>query len=243
MEYTGKKVLELFSKYAINRNNHIFKLIEKHLPAKDISRLPSDAASNDKRETISILEFGAGEGEFINRFSGRKNFKTYAVEIDEEYRKKLEKNHTTLSKIEDAPKQLDFIFLIDVLEHLKDDLTYLKIFHDKLKKGGKLFIYVPARKELYSEFDKAIGHYRRYHKKELISKVESAGFKTVTCKYCESLGYFASYIHNKLFNKKEPSRSSLIVYDKFIIPLSQTIEYLLPPFFGKSLWIYAIVDN
>lgn len=226
--YAGDKILNLFSTYAINRNNSIERLIRK-------------CQVLNKTGNIRLLEFGAGKGEFINRFKEEKNIKTIAVEQDPTYRILLSENHEVYEKIDDVQGEIDLIFLIDVLEHLNDDEAYLKIFHDKIKKGGTLFIYVPARMELYSDFDKAIGHFRRYSKKELVEKLMKAGFQIEECRYHELLGYVASAIHNKWMSQKEPTATSVQIYDKVLVPLTNFIEKWINPPIGKSLYLFARV--
>ena len=226
--YAGDRILNLFSSYAINRNNAIEKLIRK-------------CQVVNKEEHFRLLEFGAGKGEFLNRFKEETFFTTIAVEEDSSYRLCLSEYHEVYEKIEDVPGEIDFIFLIDVLEHLKEDEYFLNTFHDKLKKGGTLFLYVPARMELYSEFDKAIGHYRRYSKKELVEKVLKAGFQVEECRYHDLLGYFASAIHNKLMCRKEPTATSIQIYDKTLVPLTNFIEKGINPPIGKSLYLKAHV--
>lgn len=226
--YAGDTILNLFSTYAINRNNAIEGLIRK-------------CQIVNTENNIRILEFGAGKGEFLNRFKDEKNISTIAVEQDPSYRLLLSKNHEVYEKIEDVKGEIDFVFLIDVLEHLKDDEYYLKIFHNKLKKGGTMFLYVPARMELYSSFDKAIGHFRRYSKKELVEKVKGVGFQLEECRYHELLGYLASVIHNKLMSQKEPSAASVKVYDKILVPITNFIEKGINPPIGKSLYLIARV--
>ena len=51
---------------------------------------------------------------------------------------------------------------MNVLEHIEDDKEELNIAVSKLNQGGHLIILVPAHNELYSKFDKEIGHFRRY---------------------------------------------------------------------------------
>lgn len=223
--YAGESVLDLFSTYAINRNNYIYKLLEKALPS-----------SGSK---IRVLEFGAGKGEFINRFSDNSKFETYAVESDDNFRKLLQK-HNSFATLEDLKEKVDFIFLIDVLEHLKDDERYLRTLKGKLNTGGRLFIYVPARNELYSEFDKRIGHFRRYSKKELKSKLHFAGFTCFEIHYHELPGYFISFFHNKLLNKISPTALSIKAYDQ-ILPFTNFIEGIIKPPIGKSLYAVATI--
>ncbi len=227
--YSGDKILNLFSRFAKNRNNQIFKLINK-----SFGSFP---------EVKKILEFGAGKGEFINRFKNVEGLETFALEKDASYRQILSVKHTTVEMLNDISFSPDFVFTIDVLEHIEEDEVVLKQLFNKLKNGGGLFIYVPARMELYSAFDKSIGHFRRYSKPELIEKVKRAGFSIQYCRYHEILGYVASAIHNKLFSIKEPGTFSLIVYDYLFVPLTTILEKLINPPIGKSLYLLAKVEK
>ena len=134
------------------------------------------------------------------------------------------------------------IFAIDVLEHIEDDRAALRELYNALAANGKLLIYVPARMELYSPFDKAIGHFRRYHLPDLKQKAIEAGFEIETIKYHDFLGYFASY-YNKLMTSDENAGlnpKAVAIYDKFLVPLTEFIETILrkPPI-GKNVLLVA----
>jgi SAM-dependent methyltransferase len=59
----------------------------------------------------------------------------------------------------------DTIIYIDVLEHIEADAAEMARAADLLRSGGKLIVLAPAHNYLFSPFDKAIGHYRRYDKR------------------------------------------------------------------------------
>lgn len=67
--------------------------------------------------------------------------------------------------------------LFDLLEHIKDDVGFLKTIKDLLILGGRLYITVPAYSFLWSVEDDHAGHYRRYTTKSLSIKLKSIGFK------------------------------------------------------------------
>jgi len=231
--YTGDDVLDVMGQFAQNRHKSVEKLIAKHLRFDELS----------VQQPQKILEFGAGKGEFINRFTGTQGLDTYVVELDDNYRHQLGQNHKAFKDITEIhDDSLDGIYLIDVLEHLEDDRAFLKSFFQKLKKGGRLFIYVPARMELFSAFDTKIGHFRRYHKKELKNKVKEAGFEVQSIRYHEILGYFAAYF-NKLFSKANDgdlNADAVKIYDKVLVPTTNAFEKVVNPPIGKSLYISAV---
>ena len=211
-QYEGDGVLGIMEKYAPNRNASVEKLIVAHL------RL------DKPNQHFRILEFGAGKGEFIKRFIKFKNIEVQAVETDLSYIEKLSKTVKVFRAIEDVPDGLDCIYLIDVLEHLEDDRYFLNCFFEKLKKNGRMFIYVPARMELYSAFDKKIGHYRRYTKKELKDKVTEAGFTVEVIRYHEVLGYFASMFNKMAGGSPDLNVNAVKFYDNVLVPSTNFIE-------------------
>jgi SAM-dependent methyltransferase len=72
--------------------------------------------------------------------------------------------------------QFDVIGLFDVLEHLPDDTKTLSRLYGMLPEGGKLIVTVPADQTLWSYFDEASHHFRRYEFSELECKLKNAGF-------------------------------------------------------------------
>jgi SAM-dependent methyltransferase len=69
------------------------------------------------------------------------------------------------------------IFLFDVIEHIEDHRGFLDAVLFHLRPGGHLLINVPADSALFSAYDRAAGHVRRYLSSELISLVESLGLR------------------------------------------------------------------
>ena len=77
----------------------------------------------------------------------------------------------------------DGLFLFDVIEHLDDHAGFLKaaIFH--LKPGGHVFINVPSDPALFSAYDEAAGHIRRYLGADLSALAQSCGLRVVDWTY------------------------------------------------------------
>lgn len=79
--------------------------------------------------------------------------------------------------------QFDNIGLFDVVEHIEEDVSFLKEVASRTTKEGKVFITVPAYSFLWSSEDVIAGHSRRYTLTELIGKCEMAGFQVVYASY------------------------------------------------------------
>ena len=106
VQYTGDEVLDIMSQYAPNRNRGIEQLIRKAF---------------DLQPGVSLLEFGAGKGEFINRFADQE-IETLVVEQDPAYLAELSQRHKSFQDLALIPDEtIDYLYLIDVLEHLDDD--------------------------------------------------------------------------------------------------------------------------
>ena len=72
----------------------------------------------------------------------------------------------------------DAVFLLDVIEHIRDDTSFLVAASRHLRPGGLLFVNVPASTLLFSEYDKAAGHVRRYTRGSLARLLERCGVET-----------------------------------------------------------------
>jgi SAM-dependent methyltransferase len=73
----------------------------------------------------------------------------------------------------------DVVGAFDVLEHIEEDCQVLQQIHQAVRPGGGLLVTVPQHRWLWSEEDDRACHKRRYTRRELVSKVESAGFKVI----------------------------------------------------------------
>ena len=114
-----------------------------------------------------ILEVGAGIGSFTKNYKDSFSRITL-IEPDKYNFKQLKKNlksknitilNTSIKKIK---KKFNCILYMNVLEHIKDHEKEINFAISKLYRNGFLIILVPAHQKLFTKFDKAVGHYRRY---------------------------------------------------------------------------------
>ncbi|MBI4707207.1 MAG: methyltransferase domain-containing protein [Candidatus Omnitrophica bacterium] len=132
----------------------------------------------------------------------------------------------------------DAIIYIDVMEHIEDDKAELGLAEKYLDANGVLMIVVPAHQFLYTPFDRAIGHLRRYTRKQLMSIVPH-GFNIIKAIYLDSVGLTAS-LANKLFLRQSyPSIKQILFWDRVIIRMSELFDPLLCYRVGKSVLLIA----
>jgi SAM-dependent methyltransferase len=129
----------------------------------------------------------------------------------------------------------DSIVYVNVLEHIEDDRGELEIIYRALKPGGRLFIFVPALRALFGEFDRRIGHFRRYRKKEIEEKCRAAGFRILKSKYFDLAGIFPWFVKYKLLGSDSLESGAVTFYDKFAVPIVQKFEKILPAPIGKNV--------
>jgi SAM-dependent methyltransferase len=127
----------------------------------------------------------------------------------------------------------DLVALLDVLEHVPDDLASLKAIGKRLKPGGALLLTVPANPWMWSAHDTAHHHFRRYTKKQLASLFAQAGFEIQLLSYFNSLLYplvAAARIAGKI-TRKESADDQLP--GDFVNKVLQSIFGLEAGFIGK----------
>jgi SAM-dependent methyltransferase len=75
--------------------------------------------------------------------------------------------------------QSDGLLALDVIEHLDDDHGAVRKFAELLRPGGIAVISVPARPDLFSEFDQIQGHRRRYLPDRLREAFAGSGLEVI----------------------------------------------------------------
>lgn len=134
---------------------------------------------------------------------------------------------------ESPSKKYDFILFIEVIEHLKDDNLALKNLFQLLKPKGLAIISTPSKNAplyklgLAENFDRRVGHLRRYTLNELINKCENVGFKILEAKKTEGI------IRNFLYlNSVAGKFIRFIKY--FISDLVMLVDQFSIKIFGES---------
>ena len=128
----------------------------------------------------------------------------------------------------------DTIVYIDVLEHIADDKEELIRAAARLRAGGHLLVLAPAHQWLYTPFDKAIGHYRRYNKKTMAALTPDS-LELVRLIYLDSIGLLASFSNRLLLHSTMPTARQIAVWDTVLVRLSWLIDPLLAHSIGKSV--------
>jgi SAM-dependent methyltransferase len=131
------------------------------------------------------------------------------------------------------------IVMVNVLEHVEDDEDALSNLLRALTPGGKLLIFVPALQFLMSRLDLLHGHFRRYHRPDLVGKVSRAGGQVEICRYFDLPGVAPWLVLNKLMGSTTFNPALVRFNDRAVVPLARKMEEYLNPPFGKNLILVA----
>ncbi len=219
-DYSGTENLEIMEE-AVNYNQFLEDTVCRHAPQDGV-----------------VLDFGAGIGTYTRRMTNR-GLNVVGIELDKRQRQVLLASgveaHESLDAI--ADESVDFVYSLNVLEHIEDDRAVVREFNRVLKPGARALVYVPAFPILFSAMDRQVGHVRRYRKNRLIEPFAAEGFAIRRASYEDFLGFFASLVLRYLSSSEaRPLNSGMVVfYDRFVFPTSKLLSRVFGRLMGKNL--------
>ena len=200
-----------------------------------VTNIISDHVTNQRK----LIDFGAGTGTFAKLLQARGH-EIICIETDSFLRAELSgKGFKVFSNLHAIPDEsCEFVFSLNVLEHIADDTAVIETLYAKLQSGGRLLIYVPAFELLWTSLDDKVEHYRRYARSSLKSLVRDCGFRVKRCRYVDSLGFIAVLLF-KVFGNKQGDLSpvSIRLYDRFLVPVTRICDLLFQYVCGKNIYI------
>jgi len=192
-----------------------------------------------------IIEIGSGTGN-ITHFLSTEGRQVVATDVVPAYRRELQSifsDHSNVSvgKFDltaPAPAEyladpFDTVVCLNVLEHVEDDLFALDQMREVLADDGSLALLVPAHRILFGEFDRAVGHFRRYERRELSDKLDRSGFKVIDMKFFSMLATLPWLLNGRLLKRDYLPAGQANLANK-LVPLLK-LERLIGPPFGLSL--------
>jgi len=190
-----------------------------------------------------VLEIGAGLGSVARLL--RVNCRSWtAVEPDEDLARQIPTScdelpvSVVVGTVESVPPDpaFDSVLYIDVLEHIDDDHAELTKALARLRPGGHLIVLAPAHQWLFSPFDAAIGHFRRYDKRSLRA-VRPDGCREARAEYLDVVGIVVSASNRLLLRSSMPTRDQVQLWDRRIVPVSKVLDPVTGRTLGKSLLV------
>jgi SAM-dependent methyltransferase len=196
-----------------------------------------------------VLEVGAGVGTFSALLARDRtienltllepalnNFPTLSARFSGDSRVRVLQGY-----LEEYSARLsaDAMVLVNVLEHVPDDVRLLQAAHQVLAPGGRILIFVPAVQALYGSLDEAFDHHRRYSLGLLRDRLTGAGFRIRKIHYMNLPGVLSWFIAGRVLRRRTLSPRDVRTYDRWVVPWMVKLESMHAPPIGQSLLAIA----
>ncbi len=193
------------------------------------------------RTGYRILEIGCGTGYLLRALADASADGT-AIGVDVfpeglRYARQRAGCDLVLADVARLPfsARFEMVGAFDVIEHIQDDVGLLRSLRDVLTPSGTLLVTVPAHRALWSYFDIASHHCRRYAEAELREKLEATGFEVSHLTQFMSTIYPLVWLRRRFAgglrrgSHEEPDRvEALAKQELAIVPvLNQVLTFLL----------------
>jgi len=201
-------------------------------------------------EVDEVLDVGAGSGIFSRQLL-EAGVSKHATCVDPAYLEEHEESCEggTLSFVREVlePHQ-SLVLMMDVLEHVDDDVGLLRAYSCNLPADGRVLITVPAFRFLWSRHDEFLEHYRRYTRSMVERMVEAAGLEVVRSRYFYGL-LFPAVAAMRLYESRcrhVPQKSALRRYSPLanslltgVHDIERVLVFPLNIFAGLSVFCLA----
>jgi SAM-dependent methyltransferase len=197
----------------------------------------------------SVLEIGSGMGHFSEKLVEAGLDHVVLSDPDELCLERLRSSFGGRPGVEVVPialpgsvslaEPVESVVAMNVLEHIEDDAQALRDLAGALATGGRIVLWVPAYMQLYGEFDRKVGHFRRYVPETIRSAVERAGLRVGYLRRINFLGGLAWWLAVRRGRARQPNPRLVWLYDNIVVPTSRTVEKHVEPPFGQSILCVA----
>ena len=183
--------------------DHFWTLARSHMVLDEIRAIERAAG----RKLSRILEIGCGRG-FVVEFMRRHGCACYGVELSKISDPRSEAAAYLYSGLDcvDLPEEfrdsVEAILLLDVIEHIEDPADFLSNIRVAYRNAKWVIVNVPARMEIWSNFDEHYGHFRRYDLQTTKDHLRRAGIAPLRLHYSFILPYLVMWSMIRLFGNK-----------------------------------------
>ena len=198
-----------------------------------------------------VLDVGCGRGIVVDYLVSRGidclGVELADVAIPERHKGRITTGTPFADLSEHLRSSIDTVILGDVIEHLSDPVQFLFQLRQSLPHLRTMIVTVPARKELWSNYDEHYGHYCRYDLDMLRGNMEEAGLHPVEIGYMFRLLYLPARLllasaRNRTVRPR-PAGSFGLVH-KLVAKLILADYHLLPAgVYGTSVICRAVVKS
>ncbi|MGH4015444.1 MAG: class I SAM-dependent methyltransferase [Pseudonocardiaceae bacterium] len=191
----------------------------------------------------SVLEVGAGLGEFAEQLTGLDRLVVTDIDPDAVAvmrtrfagRPEVQVRQLDVESGLELDEPVDTVVTINTLEHIEDDAETLRSLARLIVPGGTIVAWVPGYQQLYGDFDRKVGHVRRYTPATLSESFRAAGLVPTVVKPVNLLGGIAWWAAVRRGGTGSPNPRLVAVYDRILVPATRAIERVVRVPFGQSI--------
>lgn len=201
-----------------------------------------------------VLDVGCGPG-FVVGFLRRSGVAAHGCDlspmpaVSDEVAPFLHFGVSAVELPREQRERVKVLLFMDVLEHLEDPAALLRSCRDAFPNAGHLFITVPARPEIWSNYDEYNGHHRRYTLQTAAELASGGGWRVAEAAYFFHALYFAARFYNRFIGSNQ--RQTQMAAPRHTLPHrvlgalfdleSRLSRRALPGLWGSSL--YALLSR
>lgn len=191
----------------------------------------------------SVLEVGAGLGEFAETLTGLDRLVVTDVDPDAVAvmrqrfagRPEVAVHQLDVERGLTLDEPVETVITINTLEHIEDDAETLRSLARLVAPGGSIVAWVPGYQQLYGEFDRKVGHVRRYTPASLTASFEAAGLQPSHVRPVNVLGGLAWWAAVRRGGTGAPDPRLVALYDRLVVPATRALERAVRIPFGQSV--------
>lgn len=194
----------------------------------------------------AVLEVGGGIGNFTLQLAQFADHVTTLEPNDycvRQLREKVAGNpgvtvlQTTVEDLDSSLKgTFSTIVLMNVLEHIENDVQVIRQLDHLLIPGGEILVLVPAMQFAFGETDRRLGHYRRYTARSVRRLAADVGMQLTRRRYFNFVGLWGWLWNAKVTRRANQSEHQIRFFDRFVVPVMSRLERLIPPPIGQSIF-------
>lgn len=196
-----------------------------------------------------ILEIGSGIGN-ISQYVINNGYDITLSDYNPAYYKYLQENFSKTPNVRSIlqldllhpdfkteyaalEEKFDTIFMLNVIEHLKDDPIAVDNCKFMLKQNGHFIVLAPAYNWLYCRIDKELGHYRRYTLKKMKQLIKDQNMEVINGQYFNFLGTIGWFLFGKVFKRKMLGKE-MNSFNQ-LVPIAKLLDKLFMKRIGLSV--------
>ena len=177
-----------------------------------------------------VLEVGSGIGN-LSRLILNAADRVVLSDMEPHYLRALQETYRADARVEViqydlgrpppdeiAQRRFDAIVAVNVIEHIRDDVSLVQHLAGLLKPGGSLLVYVPACPFAYGSLDVALGHFRRYTPTSLATLMQRADLTPERPRYVNLLGLIGWCWNGRALRRAQISPAQVGVFER-LLPL------------------------